>query len=191
MEELPQPTNEDLAKLGLAFQKARQAIEEHNFDRAAAFLEVAGEMPRLPEHQAMLDRLKLLSDCVDQYRAAIQESLGKLTAGSSFEVGETRVGVVETGPEKIIFRVNGQNRSYALTDLPVGLAAALAAQTLAADDPNTLTLKGAFVLASPKATDEEKKKAQEFLEEAAKSVDAAQDLLLLLKDQYNFTDSAS
>jgi hypothetical protein len=185
-EDLPQPTPEELTKLGLAMQKARAAIGDHNFDRAEAFISAASEFPRLPEHQAMLDRLKILSESVGQYRKAIQESLGKLEAGSSFKVGEANVGVVETGPDKVILRVSGRNHQYSLQELPPALAAALAAQTLAADDPNTLTLKGAFVMASPRATEEELQKAKEFLEKASDSVDAAKELLLLFQDRYDF-----
>lgn len=189
-DELPKPSQAELVKLGRAMQKAREAIGEHDFDKADAFLEVASDMPRLPEHQAMLDRLKLLSESVKDYRAAIQTSIGKLASGSSFEVGEQVVGVVETSPEKVILRVAGQNRTYTLRDMPVGLAAALAAQTLAPDDPNTLTLKGAYVMASPRAKPEDVKKAREFLEKASGSVEAAAELLRLSEDQYTFAAAA-
>lgn len=185
LEGVPKPTPADLTKLGRALTKAREAIGEHDFEKASAFLDLAGDMPRLPEHQAMIDRLHVLADSVQKYREAIQASINKLESGSSFEVGSANVGVVETGVDKVIFRVAGQNRTYTIREMPVGLAAALAAQSISPDDPNTLTLKGAFVLASPKASDEDLKKAREFLEKGAGSVDAAKDLLLLLKDSYS------
>jgi hypothetical protein len=185
-DELPKPTKEELAKLGRAMQKTREAIESHEFDKAGAFIELASELPRLPEHQAMLDRLKLFSESVSKYKSAIQTSVDNLASGASFKVGESNVGVVETGPDKIIVRANGQNRNYTLKDLPVGLAAALAAQTLPPDDPNTLMLKGAYVLASPKASADDLKKAREFLETASASIDAAKDLLLIIDDKYDF-----
>jgi hypothetical protein len=167
-------------------QKTRQAIDESDFDRAEAFIAAASNLPREPRHQAMIDRLKLLLDSVRAYRTAIQASINKLESGAAFKVGEAMVGVVETGPEKVILRVSGKNRTYTINELPLGLATALAAQTLAEDDPNTLTLKGAFVMASPLATQEDLKKAQEFLEKASGSVDAAKDLLLLFEDKYDF-----
>jgi hypothetical protein len=184
-DEMPKPTPEELAKLGLAMKKAREAIDEHEFDRADAFLSVAAEMPRLLEHQAMLGRLKVLLDSARTYREAIQESISKLQAGSSFDVGATKVGVVETGRNKVIFRVNGTNRTYTIRDLPVGLAAALAAQTLSDADPNTLTLKGAYVLATPRASPDELEKAREFLTQASGSSDAAKEILTLLDDKYD------
>ena len=183
-DDLPKLTKEDLAKLERAMTRARKAIGDHEFDRAEALLSVASELPRLPEHQAMLDRLKLLSQSVRDYRKAIQESIGKLTVGSTFEVSDNTVAVVEVSPEKIIIRVNGQNRAYMIRELPFGLATALAGQSIPEDDPNMLTLKGAYVMASSRVTPEELKKAWEFLEKASGSVEAAKELLKIFDDKY-------
>lgn len=183
-DEIPKPTAEELVKLGRAMQKTRDAIAARDFDKASALIEIASEMPHLPEHQAMLDRLKLLLESVRQYHTAILTSISKLQVGSSFEIGEATVGVVEVRPDKITLRTNGQNRAYSIAELPTGLAAELASQTLA-DDPTTLALKGAYVLASSRASETELKKAREFIEKASGTVEAAKDLLPLFDDKYD------
>ena len=93
--------------------------------------------------------------------------------------------VVETGPSSITIRNQGRNTRYSFTEMPPGLALAIAKQRLHGSDPDDLLLLGACL-----ATTANQKPA--YLDEARKYWMLAQmagaevdDLLLTLSDSYD------
>jgi hypothetical protein len=189
---VPEPrklTNEELVKLGRALQKTRTAVGEHDFDRAKEFLRLADELAKDTEHQPKVDRLRLLENCVHQYHDAILTSITKLEVGVTFDIGGSTVGVVEADRNKLTLRVAGQNRSFQTDELPQGLAAALADQTLAPTEPTNILFKWAYVIANPKASKDELEKARRYLDEVSASDEDAKSLQILLSDSYELAKS--
>lgn len=165
--------------------KAKQALSEHNQDVFNRAIEQAEGKAVLPEHQAMVSRLKLLAMLSGEYRQAIVKSFEAMDGGENFKVGSsTQVAFVEFTGKKAIVRVAGANREYPLADLPPGLGVAVAHFTLKSDDPSTLLMEGAYLFAHRKAGDEEIERATELWSLADAGGSSAMELMPILKDKY-------
>lgn len=165
--------------------KAKQALSEHNQDVFNRAIEQAEGKAVLPEHRAMVSRLKLLAMLAGEYRQAIVKSFEAMDGGENFKVGSsTQVAFVEFTGKKAIVRVAGANREYPLADLPPGLGVAVAHFTLKSDDPSTLLMEGAYLFAHRKASDEEIERATELWNLADAGGSSAMELMPILKDKY-------
>lgn len=183
----PMPTAAELAELSRLMKEAKTALGDFNFDEATAALEQARGLARLPEHQAIVERLKIVGDMAKRFRQAIQESMGKLDAGDVIKVGtSTEAAIVETSPQKLVIRVAGQNRTYTLDDMPLGLAVNIGERALNTDDPKTKLFKGAYVFVDKRTEAMQLEKVKTWWEEAQDSGIDASDLLAILSDSYDF-----
>jgi hypothetical protein len=114
--------------------------------------------------------------------AAVRE----MQAGESFTVGaSTEVAFVEASENQVTLHVGGMNRTYALNDLPVGLAIAIAEFKLPEANAASRVVKGAYLLVHKRADDELRKKAALWWHEAqGHGVNLVQ-LLPFLSDDYD------
>lgn len=178
------PSVEQLRDLARALTTARDAIGEQNFPTFDAEIAKAESLAILDDHKVKLRRLKLLGDYVKEFRQALDKTVADLEVGAQVPYNETiSFGVVEKGPNLLIVRVGGQNRSYALNDLPPGLARRLGEMSLEKNTPETLALQAAFISVMPKATDKDLELAKSWWEQAS-TVPDVQDLITAINDDY-------
>lgn len=174
----------DLRSLAQSLTTARTAIGELNFPVANQEIAKSLALARLDEHKAKIRRLQLLSDYVARFRAAIDATLGRVSAGDQIDLGDNRsFGIVEKKPDELIIRVGGQNQTFPMAELPAGLATRLAEMSLDKASPETIAMKAAFVSVNPKVSNDTLEKVRTWWDEAA-SVSDVPDLLLAINDDY-------
>jgi len=106
----------------------------------------------------------------------------------SFKVGSsTIVGMVEADTKRVILRVAGQNKTYQYSDMPVGLAAALADMKLEGSDPVSRVVKGAYVACHRSSSPDQLKTAKTWWEEATLGGADVSHLMPFLTDSYDLT----
>jgi hypothetical protein len=175
----------DLRSLAQSLTTARTAIGEMNFTVANQEIAKSLALAKLDEHKAKIRRLQLLSDYVARFRAAIDATLGRVSAGDQIDLGDNRsFGIVEKKPDELIIRVSGQNQTFPMAELPAGLATRLAEMSLDKASPETIAMKAAFVSVDPKISSDSLEKVRAWWDEAA-SVRDVPDLLLAINDDYS------
>ena len=180
------------AALGKALTLGRAALGEQNFEEADKFIAEAQSLARLPEHQAMVARLKEIAGYVRQFRRAVEAAAHSFEAAESFTVGNsTRVAVVEVLPDKIILRHTGQNKVYPYAELPPGLAVAIADHKFDGMDPMSRVIKGAFYAVSKGDQVALRQKAKTWWEEAQLGGVDLTHLMPFLTESYDLTGGAS
>lgn len=172
-------------QLGAALRQARSLLAERRVEQAMQTLEGAAPLAKVPEHQAKLERLQLLADLVQRFWTAVSARLGALEPDTELDVNGMLTRIVEASPDRLVIRLQGENRRYTLADIPAGLAKFLAEQQLGADSPETKRITGAFVLVSPQGGQE---KALEDWNAAKQQGDDIEPLLMLLEDDYNLAE---
>jgi len=179
------PTKGEVMELIKHLDEARAAISEQNFAEADESLAKAEALAKLPKHQEAVSRLKQVGGYVKQFRDAVAAAVQGLEAGATFMVGtSTQVAMVEGFPDKVILRIAGMNRTFRFSEMPPGLAVAIADQKLDGADPVSRVVKGAYLLVHKRADDESRAKAKTLWDEAqAGGVDMTQ-LMPFLTDDY-------
>jgi hypothetical protein len=181
------PTRDELMKLSKVLTLARDAFSEHNFELGQKQIAEAEKLAKTPEHQALVERLRRVGEMAKQFREAVSAAIQGLEAGEVFKVGtSTQVAVVETFPDKIIVRIAGQNRTYNITEMPQGLAVALADMSLDASDPRNRVVKGAYVALGKNSDSDAIAKAKTWWEEAQLGGVDVSDLMPFFTDKYDF-----
>jgi len=156
------------------------AMRNRQFDAAHSHLDQARQLSLAEPGRQRLATMQALSQAVDQFWKAVRSSMTQLRSGHELEVGQTKVLVVESKPERIVIRFLGENRRYTIDDLPAGLAVAVAKQLLKKDTADTRTILGAFRLVDRPGDPEA---ARRLWNQAAASGADVKDLLPLLDFQ--------
>lgn len=182
--EAPLPMKQQVAELAKALQTAKLALSEGNVEEAKIELEKAKALPKLPEHEPLVDRMSMLVEYNAQFWGAISEAMKSFSDGTDTElmVGSQVLLVVEAFPEKIILRVAGQNKTYALKDLPGGIAVAIADKWLDESDPASRVVKGAYAAVNKAGNVD---KARIMWDEATAAGLDMKALLPVLEDKYD------
>jgi hypothetical protein len=192
------PTPEELAALTKETKSALEALGEYNFAAANASFDKLTTLAKLPEHKAKISRLKRTAELAQEFREAMERTIAKLDAGSEIKISSTTVvSVVEVGPNKLILRELGMNKTYTYNDLKMGIAVKLAEMSLPMVDANARLAKGAYVFIdkrpdSSEVTKRDKiKKVEGFWKEAELMGADVIDLMKVLTDTYDFEKDAA
>lgn len=185
-------TAAELTALSAAMNGAKEALRERNFDETDKHLATAKTLAKSTEQLAKLNRLEVLTQYVKQFDRSLKTLMAdeNFDAGSELVLGKsTRVVVVERSPTGIVIRINGQNKSYTLANMPDGLAMALIDLRLPVADPVSKVIKGAYLAAAKVSTEDNQNKAKELWAEAVQGgVSEVADLPLVLTDTYDFKE---
>lgn len=127
-----------------ALQAIRQALANRKLPAAQAALEQARQVEGDAEYRATVERLDELTDYVGQFWEAYRLGLRRLAATDELEVGDTIIAVVEVTPERLVIRASGRNRRYPHSEVPSGIAVAVAGQVLDPQAADNLLIVGAF-----------------------------------------------
>ncbi len=122
-------------------------MSRRDLQAAQAALGQAQKLVQNSDDSALKDqvaRVESLLHYLKQFWNAVRQALRELDGGDQIRVGTTVVGVVEVGPDHIVIRQAGRNRTFALQSLPSVLALALAENWLNKQDPVSYLVLGAF-----------------------------------------------
>lgn len=181
----PPPTRAEVEALIKTLERVRTALAEHHFAEVDQQLARADTQAQTEEHRRAVARLRRLADHVASFRQALLGQLQSMQGGESFKVGTSTVVVlVEATESHVVVRLGGMNRRYPVSELPAGLALAIADLKFRQGDPVGLQAKAAFLIASKRADDESRAKARSLLEEAQAAGADVSDLLRLLDENY-------
>ncbi|HUE73457.1 MAG TPA: hypothetical protein VMP01_21440, partial [Pirellulaceae bacterium] len=179
------PTRQQVVELEAALKRARLALSEQSFEEAEAEAVKAEKAALLPDHQALVQRLRLAIDHTKLFRQALAEASSKLDAAETVKVGSsTVVAIVETFPDKITVRVSAMNRTYSFASIPPGLAVAILDMKRIGGQPDSRILKAMFVATAKDADAEDIADARGWLQEVQASDPNAANLLRYLDDSY-------
>lgn len=182
---------DELQALGAALTTAKKALAEKTFDVADAEIAKAEGLAKLPEHQAKVERMKLVAGYVKQFWDAVVEGVKKLDALDELKYSPTAiVVVVEASPDMLVYKVSGVTQRFPPRQLPDGLARLIADRVLAPNDPATRVVKGALYAVNADKSPEYRSEAQELWEEAALIGADTKELLLFLDDTYDLVNDA-
>jgi hypothetical protein len=181
--EKPLPSQQDVADLSKALTGARLALSEGNVEEANIQLGTAEQLPKLPEHEAMYHRIKMLADYNGQFWDAVKEGTKSFESGSELPVGNTVISVVEVLPnDRIILRIAGTNKTYPLKELKAGIAMAIAEKWFKPGDPTALVMKGAYAAVNKAGNVE---RAKEWWGQAIAGGVDVKGLLPVIDDRYD------
>jgi len=177
------PTAEHLRELGRLLTEVRARLTEGKIDEARALLAIAAPLARRPQDKAKHQRLAMLTDYVAGYWSAARDGLRQFESGEELELNGTRVIVVENNSDALILRMDGQNKTYPIHELPFGLRTFFADRWLDSSAATTKVFRGAMMAVSPEF---EKEEIRQLWRRAQQSRDVhLGDLELVLEDTYD------
>ncbi len=171
----------------VAMTDARRLIGEQHYAEANEKLADSERLAKSSVHKAQLQRLTKVNQLAEELLQGMRSAIKDLGAGEVITIGSsTAVSIVDSDEDSLTIRMRGENRTFALPDLPIGLAFALSDFSLAADAPNTQARKAAFALVHPGAAGNDlvSQRAQQMLAAAAAAGVVEEDLLLVFSDDY-------
>lgn len=181
----PTVTRAQVQQLIPLLESAKAAIVIQDFKTADSQLAKAAALAQSPSQREAASRLRLVGQHVKTFRQALADAVKEMHAAESFLVGSTRVSFVEGKSEAVILRTSGRNETYRFNDMPPGLAIAIADHKLPTDDPQSLLVKGAYLLLNKRADSQSRAKAEALWHEAQASGAEIAHLLPFLNDDYS------
>jgi hypothetical protein len=170
------PDPAQAAKFRASLAAARKALGERAMEDAEARIAEAGELAVSQEQRWLVSGFEALATHVNSFWEAVREGMKGLEEAGELTVGSTLVSVVEANEDRLVIRVNGQNRRYSPDNLPAGVAAAIAKKWFD-DRPENKVILGAFYFVDPRT---DLADARRLWEEAAGGGVDVKDLLALL-----------
>jgi hypothetical protein len=174
------------AGLGKLLASTRQALVEHEVERAVADLAKAErlltESPASDVEKAKFDRLRLLTDYLTQFWSVVGDSLAGLEVGEEIIVRDMPVAVIAATRDSLEVRTQGESHRFTIGNMPAGLALALAKMRLNENAPSTKMMSAA--LYAVQKDDSFHTTARKLWEEAASAGVDVGDLPLVLEDRY-------
>lgn len=164
--------------LGVRSKLTQQAYEEVNeaWDTISA-------SAKTQTQQEQLIRLKTAASLAEQCRTAIVEAIAGMSAGEMLQVRNTTVAYVEGSESRLTVRMRGQNQSFDLSEIPIGLAWALADLKLDLEHPSSRAKKAAYTLFHP-SNQLSLGQARQMLQSAADEGQVPASLMAVFDDDY-------
>lgn len=141
------PTPEQTRQIQAALNKSRQMLADRDTAGAMAAVKEAQQLAGEGPLRDSIGPTEALSQCVGEFWSAVGAALPKLT-GSEIEVGDTRVFVIASGPDRLLIRWAGKNREFTRKTIPAGLARKIAEDWLD-KSPTSKVIVGAFLVVDP------------------------------------------
>jgi len=139
-----------------------ESLAQRDLEGARAALNRLASQVRSDNHRRIVEAMDQLVRDVEQFWKIMAEIVASLQSTEELAVGDTYVIVVEATKDSLVLRAAGQNRRYALREIPTILVEALARRRLQ-PGPDSDILLAAFLAVDPKGDFAE---AQRLLERA-------------------------
>ncbi len=177
-------TEEDRAKFRSLMVASRRALPIQDFDTFRSSIQEVESLPLDQEAKSKVRRLSQLGQLHEQFILALREGLSSLGGGSTITVGNSPVAIVEASQDRVVIRTAGQNEEYTLSNIPVGLAIAIANLRLDQSHPVDVAARGVFCLLHPRKNNLNERQGRLWVEEASSSDRILPDLLEAITDNY-------
>ncbi len=146
-----------------ALTAIRAALAGRDIEGAKTAIEAAKKVPGDQAYDDARGRLEELTDNVQQFWNAYDKSLTTLAAVEELKVGDTFIAIVEVGPDKLIVRASGTNRTYTRKTVPAGIALEVTERVLKPTDAMNKVIIGSFAAMDAKG---DLGKARKYWQEA-------------------------
>ncbi|HEV3415544.1 MAG TPA: hypothetical protein VG056_01970, partial [Pirellulales bacterium] len=137
--ESPKPAPVDpvqAAKLHRLLANARVKLGERKQAEAKKLIASASQLANTPEEHELVDRMDALEKYVGEFWSAVHDSLKALKTADEIDVDDsTKVIVVEASADSLTIHLGNANRRFPVSQIPSGLAVALAWRSLDANKP--------------------------------------------------------
>ncbi len=164
----------------------RGLIGDQAYANAQKQLLQATGMAKSSEQRAQLERLSMIAKLAEEFHTALVSAVTALEAGEMIKVKTKEVVVVEVSPEKIIIESEGRRtETYQLTDIPIGLAYALADLKLDLVHPSSKARKAAFCLVHPRSNEIVMVNAREMMAEVIAAELVPEDFMKVFDEDYS------
>lgn len=151
-----------------------QALASRDLPKARERLNGLAAQVRSPLQRDCVAALQSLLLHLEEFWRGVTEATASLHSTEELTIGDTVIIVVEAGREEVVVRAAGQNRRYAVREMPTALVRAIVDQRLR-KGRDTDVLLGAFLAVDPKGDQAE---ARRLWQSAANS---GADVSLLLQ----------
>jgi hypothetical protein len=159
----PAITDEMVAEADKQLDNVAMLIKSAKWDEMKPAAEKASELPMNDEQKERAEALYEVADLASFYQGGIKKAVADIAVGNDFEVTKDfRVIVVEKGNDFIAIQFNARKKTYKFDELPFSLAHKLASFTIPAS-PTQTAAKSIYQSISPKANEESRKEALEWL----------------------------
>jgi len=177
----PAATPEQTRQVQDALRQVRQRLADRDVPGAKAALADAQRLAGESSLKESVIPTEALVHYVSEFWSAVSTAMLKL-AGSEVQVGDTKVFVIETGPDRILIRWAGRNRDFTKKTMPAGLARKIAKNWLD-KSATSKVIVGSFLVVDPTMLENGgKEKARALWQEAGASGADVADLLKFLND---------
>jgi len=149
----------------LALKEARAAMAARDLAAIKNKLEAAAKLKGDPAYDTELHRLEQLGEYVTQFWKTVDRSGRTMQATTIREItiNDKICAFVEYENQTLVIRVEGQNRSYTLQNMPPAVALAVAKLELDPKSPSNKVFFGAFLAMDGKG---DRKIAKQYWDEA-------------------------
>lgn len=167
--EVPSAANEAAGEAAL--KAAGDSILKSEWEQMKRLCEVAVEAAANERQTENAKRLFAVADLADYYHIGLKKALSELQSGNSFMLtDQIEVNVVEAGPDQIVLQVGGRPRTYLFAEMPFILVHRLGEFSMSKDDPFVVAAKAVFQTIYPKAIEQDRKQARDWLLELPEEV---------------------
>ncbi|MGB1813744.1 MAG: hypothetical protein ACPHJ3_00215 [Rubripirellula sp.] len=159
----PSITAEMIAEADQQLANVEMLIKSAKWDEMKPAAEKASALPMNDEQKERAEALYEVADLASFYQGGIRKAVSDIAVGNDFEVTkDLRVIVVEKGDDFIAIQFNARKKTYKFDELPFSLAHKLASFTIP-ESPTQVAAKSIYQSISPKANEESRKEAIEWL----------------------------
>lgn len=130
-------------------EKALAALERHDTQSARQILSTASAQAQTDVDKAKIIRWLSLCDVVDEFWRVMGQIVSRLEPLTVISVAETEIVVVETSSQSLTIRAAGQNRTYALREIPAALVKELARRSFG-QTPQSKVVLAVYLAVEPK-----------------------------------------
>lgn len=161
----PAITDEMVAEADKQLASVAMLIKSAKWDEMKPAAQKASELPMNAEQKERAEALYEVADLASFYQGGIKKAVAGISVGNDFEVTKDfRVIVVEKGDDFLAIQFNARKKTYKFDELPFSLAHKLATFAIPASATQTAA-KSIYQSISPKANEESRKEALQWLSE--------------------------
>jgi hypothetical protein len=182
----PEWTDEERASWRATMENLKQKIGSQDYTAAGEAIAEARRSAVRAAQRAQLDRLSKTNELARAFHTGLVAAIQGLSAGEVFTVGSsTQASFVEGDDQHVIVRIRGENQSFALTEVPIGLAYGLVDLKLDREQPSSLASKAAFTAVHPAVANNELAmvRAREMLSQAIAAGVVAEDMAEIFSEE--------
>ena len=164
-------TEEMVAAVDTKIEQLRSLIRAAKWKEMTPAAAALKEQLMTGDQRIEVESLYQIADLASYYFGAIERGiLGRQAAETITIAGALTVAIVEVGPDLLIIRYAGRNKSFKFSELPLNLAHRMAEFALAQDKATNVAAKACYQAISSLSNDDDRQEAIQWLREIQEDV---------------------